>query len=177
MRAKSIHRISGQSHHDASGVQISHNIPLHPFPIIPKFPYQHLLIAIMADERSPLLQNGREHDGEIEYSAINEPEQADSVAIHGSTDAEAAEQQQTVVAPQSSVITLVRLGNFLDYVFYSNNCFLDKGDTNGNRDILKCDGPNDYCGLCVTYLFTLFELGEVQNLFPDSICFYWKRVE
>ena len=75
----------------------------------------------MADERSPLLQNGREHDGEIEYSAINEPEQADSVAIHGSTDAEAAEQQQTAVAPQNSVITLVRLGQFRHYLFCSTN--------------------------------------------------------
>jgi hypothetical protein len=74
----------------------------------------------MADERSPLLQNGREHDGEIDYSAVNEPEQVDSVEIHGSTD---AEQQQTVVAPQNSVITLVRLGDFRDYVFYSNTAF------------------------------------------------------
>ena len=67
----------------------------------------------MADERSPLLQNGRENDGEIGYTAVNDPEQADSVAIHGSTD---AEQQQTVVAAQSSVITLVRFGNFRDFI-------------------------------------------------------------
>lgn len=73
----------------------------------------------MADERSPLLQNGQEHDNEIGYSAVNEPEQADSVAIHGSTDAE----QQTVVAPQNSVLTLVRFGNFCDYAFYSNTAF------------------------------------------------------
>jgi hypothetical protein len=74
------------------------------------FPYQHLLIAIMADERSPLLQNGREND---DYSTVNEPEQTDSVAIHESTDAE-QQLEQTVVAPQNSVITLVRFGNFRD---------------------------------------------------------------
>ena len=72
----------------------------------------------MADERSPLLQNGREHDGEINYSAVNEPEQADSVIIHGSTD---TEQHQTAVAPQKSVIILVRFGNFHD--FYSKTAF------------------------------------------------------
>ena len=68
----------------------------------------------MADECSPLLQSGQEHDGEINYWALNEPAQADSVAIRGSTDA-ASEQQQTVVAPQKSVIILVRLGNFHDF--------------------------------------------------------------
>ena len=68
----------------------------------------------MADECSPLLQNGRVHDGgEIDYSVVNEPEQADSVANHGSTD---TEQQETVIARQYSVITLVRLGNFRCYL-------------------------------------------------------------
>ena len=70
----------------------------------------------MADERSPLLQNGRVHDDEIDYSAVNDPEHADSVANHGSTGTD-AEQQETVVARQNSVITLVRLGNFHDYLF------------------------------------------------------------
>ena len=72
----------------------------------------------MPDERSPLLQNGREHDGEINYSAVNEAEQADSVAIHRSTD---AEQQQPVVASHKSVIILVRFCNFRD--FHSNTAF------------------------------------------------------
>ena len=53
---------------------------------------------------------------------------------------------------------------------------LDKVDTNGNRDIFKCNGPNDYRGLCVTYSFIFLNLGA-EKLFPDSICFYWKRVE
>ena len=104
----------------------------------------------MADERSPLLQNGREHDGEIDYSAVNEPEPA---AIHdGSTDAD-AEQQQTAVAPQHSVITLVRfkLEQIIRDHVLTNCLFWTKGDTNGDRDILKCNGPNDYRGLCVTY--------------------------
>ena len=70
----------------------------------------------MADEHSPLLQNGREHhDGEIDYSAVNEPEQADSVAIHGSTDAEQQQQTVPVVAPQSSVVTLVRFGHWTKF--------------------------------------------------------------
>ena len=34
--------------------------------------------------------------------------------------------------------------------FFSNTAFLDKGDTNGDRDILKCNGSNNYRGLCVT---------------------------
>ena len=57
------------------------------------FPYHRFLTTIMPDERSPLLQNRQEQDGEINYLAGNEPEQA---AIHasGSTD---AEQQQTAV--------------------------------------------------------------------------------
>ena len=84
-------------------------------------PYQHLLIAIMANERSSLLQNGRVYDGDIDYSAINEPEQTDSVANNsGSID---TEQQQIVVAPLNSVITLVRLGNFRHYSFYFNTAF------------------------------------------------------
>jgi hypothetical protein len=65
----------------------------------------------MADERSPLLQNGQEHGGQTDYLAVvNEHEQADSAVIgentsgNGSADAE----QQTVVAPHSSVIALVR---------------------------------------------------------------------
>jgi len=33
-----------------------------------------------------------------------------------------------------------------------------KGDTNGDRLILKCDGPNDYRGLYVTYT----SKGEVE---------------
>jgi hypothetical protein len=74
----------------------------------------------MADERSPLLQSGRVHDGEIDYSAVNEPEEVVLIANQGSTD---AEQQQTVVAPQNSVITLVRLGYFLHYLFHSKHCF------------------------------------------------------
>ena len=93
--------------------QISYNFLLRTF---------SLLIAIMTDERSPLLKNRRERDGEIDYSAVNEPEQIDSVAIHGSSDAE-QQHRQTVVAPQNSVITLVRLGNFRDYLFYSNTAF------------------------------------------------------
>ena len=68
----------------------------------------------MADERSPLLQNRRVDDCEIDYSAVNEVDHADSVANQGSTD---AEQQQTEVAPQNSVITLVRLDDFHDYLF------------------------------------------------------------
>ena len=76
----------------------------------------------MADERSPLLQNGQVHDNEIDYSAVNEPEQVDSVAIHGSTDSD-AEQQQTVIAPQNSIVALVRFGCLRDYVFYSNTAF------------------------------------------------------
>ena len=80
---------------------------------------QHLLTAMMEEERSPL-QNGREHDSEINYSAVNEPEQADLVAIHGFTD---AERQQTAVAHQNSVTILVRFGSFCDYVFYSNTAF------------------------------------------------------
>ena len=71
----------------------------------------------MADERSPLLQSGRVHEGAIDYSAVNEAEQTDSIANQGSTD---EEQQEIVVAPQHSVITLVRLGKFLHYFFYSN---------------------------------------------------------
>ena len=105
----------------------------------------------MTDERSPLLQNGREND---DYSAANEPEQADSVTIHESTDAE-QQLEQTAVAPQNSVITLVRFSNFRDYIFYFNT---DKGDTNGDRDILKCNGPDDYRGLCVTYSSTFLNL-------------------
>lgn len=50
------------------------------------FPYQRLL-SIMADEHFPLLQDGeRVDDCEIDYSAVNEYEKADSVAnlrIHG----------------------------------------------------------------------------------------------
>lgn len=72
------------------------------------------------EERSPLLQNGREHDSEINYSAVNEPEQADSVAIHGFTD---DERQQTAIAHQNSVTTLVRFSSFYHYVFYSNIAF------------------------------------------------------
>jgi uncharacterized membrane protein len=60
----------------------------------------------MADERSPLL----EHGSEIDYSAVNEPEQADSDSVAD------AEEQQTVVAPQNSVIALVRLGNFRIFI-------------------------------------------------------------
>ena len=70
----------------------------------------------MADERSPLLQNGRVHDDEIDYSAVNDPEHADSVANHGSTDAE-QQVEETVVARHNSVIILMRLGNFHDYLF------------------------------------------------------------
>ena len=66
----------------------------------------------MADERSPLL--GQVHHGETDYSAVNEPEQGDSVSIRESTD---AEQQQTVGAPQNSILTLVRLVNFCHYLF------------------------------------------------------------
>ena len=62
----------------------------------------------MPDERSTLLQNGREHDGEINYSAVNEPDPS-----HRSID---DEQQQTVVAPENSVTTLVRFGNFRDFI-------------------------------------------------------------
>ena len=74
----------------------------------------------MADERSPLLQSGRVHEGAIDYSAVNEAEQTDSIANQGSTD---EEQQEMVVAPQHSVITLVRLAKFLHYFFYSNTAF------------------------------------------------------
>ena len=74
----------------------------------------------MADERSPLLQSGRVHDGDIDYSAVNEAEQSDSIANQGSTD---DEQQQMVVAPQHSVITLVRLGKFRHYLFCFNAAF------------------------------------------------------
>ncbi|KAF8811625.1 member of the major facilitator superfamily [Phlegmacium glaucopus] len=55
----------------------------------------------MAAERSPLLQNGEEHGGQTDYLATaNEAEQ---VAVNGVTDAE----QQTVVAPQNSLLALV----------------------------------------------------------------------
>ena len=103
----------------------------------------------MADERSPLLQNGREHD---DYSAVNGPEQADSVAIQGSTD---AEQQQTVEAPQYSIITLVRIVRLFSYFFILT---FDEGDTNGDRNIFKCNGPNDCRQLYVTYSFMLLNL-------------------
>jgi hypothetical protein len=71
----------------------------------------------MTDERSPLLQNRREND---DYSAVNEPEQVNSVAIHESTDAE-QQLEQTVVAPQNSVVTLVRFSNFRDSEFNSQH--------------------------------------------------------
>ena len=74
----------------------------------------------MADERSPLLQSGRVQDGGLDYSAVNEAEQTDSIANQGSTD---DEQQQMVVAPQNSVITLVTLGKFRHYLFCSNPAF------------------------------------------------------
>jgi hypothetical protein len=81
----------------------------------------------MADERSPLLQNGQEHGAQTldsDYLAINEHEQADSAAaaIDGSTD---TEQQQTTVASQSSVVTVVRFDQNV-FIFYSNNIFLKK---------------------------------------------------
>ena len=146
-------------------------IPLHPSVInVCSFNF----VAIMADERSPLLQNGRVHDGDTDYSAVNEPEQINSIANNESIQVD-AEQQQIVVAPQNSVITLVGLGNFRHYLFILT-LLLDKGDTNGDRDILKCNGPNDYRGLSVTYSFTLLDL-ESSKFSPDSLCFYWKRIE
>ena len=42
---------------------------------------------------------------------------------------------------------------------------LDKGDTNGDRYILKCNGLNDYRSLCVTYSFHTVELGEPKKCF------------
>ena len=133
----------------------------------------------MADERSPLLQDGRQHDSGIDYSAVNDPvsEQADSVSIHAS-EATHAEQQETVVAPQNSVITLVRFGKYIYmYLILTLALLLDEGDTNGDRDILNCNGSNDYRGLCVTYSFTLLNLESQKKVVSDSICFYWKRVE
>ena len=77
----------------------------------------------MPDERSPLLQNGQELDGELNYLAVNEPEHWQA-AIHASGSMDSDAEQQTVAAQQNfSVLTLVRLNNFLDYVLYSNIAF------------------------------------------------------
>ena len=82
------------------------------------FPHQYLPTAKMPDERSPLLQNGLEQDDEIDYLAVNEPEQH-PIHASGSTD---TEQQQTVAPPQNfSVLTLVRLSDFRDYVLNSRS--------------------------------------------------------
>ena len=66
----------------------------------------------MADERSPLLEDGREHSGRTDYlAAENEPEPADSTVIgdtNGSTNAE----QQAIVVSQNSLMALVRLATF-----------------------------------------------------------------
>ena len=113
----------------------------------------------MADERSPLLQSRQGHD-EIDYSTVNEPQADEQAENHGSTGTDA--EQQIVIPPQNSVITLVRLGKFHHYVFCLT-LLLDQGDTNGDRDILKCNGPNDYRGLYVTYSFTLWSQ-RAQNL-------------
>ena len=93
---------------DPHGPHLDFSHKINPLPQL--FPTQHFVIAQkMADERSPLLQNEQEDGAQTldsDYLAINEHEQADPAAINGSTD---TEQQQTAVAPQSSVVTLVRL--------------------------------------------------------------------
>lgn len=72
----------------------------------------------MADERSPLLQNGRDRGGPTDYlAAVNESESVDPAAtsdINGSTDAE----QQTIVAPQNSLVALVRLAILVDMYYF-----------------------------------------------------------
>ena len=115
----------------------------------------------MADERSPLLQNGRDHDGEIDYSAVNAPEQIDSVAIHGSSD---AEQQQTAVAPQNSVVTLVGLGNFRDYLFYSDTAY-GKRLYQWRSGYSYVHWTKRLSWLVCNQFFLVAELGEAKNLF------------
>ena len=71
----------------------------------------------MADERSPLLQNGRDRGGPTDYlAAVNESESVDPAAtsdINGSTDAE----QQTIVA-KNSLVALVRLAILVDMYYF-----------------------------------------------------------
>lgn len=71
----------------------------------------------MADERSPLLQNGQEYSGQTDYLAAADEHDPATIndITHESTDAE----QQTVVAPQNSLIALVRLAIFAIYVPFS----------------------------------------------------------
>ena len=62
----------------------------------------------MADERSPLLHNG-EQGGQTDHDYSAAANGTEQVAINGATDAE----QQGIVAPQSSLVALVILANFV----------------------------------------------------------------